>query len=1437
LKTRIFKPALQALFVLMLIASEASVFFQPYKVDAAPIVEGNTVRISLNDAYIEATPATLTASGWVDVTFWTRYYDGAVDVVYGFNGLDNVKAINPEVWEEYEHTKTRMIDGVVDGVFTPKEVKSKKDLTKGSKAASFGKSENLNAYLSDVEYVDEMGTTKTTTIAYESYDANTKTFRYKSNGQVPQEYKETYVDWNKKSISSVNLDYAEAKKWDVAQHKTVLKNEPQMTRVWIDIPFAGKETVTGKYNIGIKPSGLTLQQAKDQGKLWLLDPWYSASWLYRKELTVYGSSAGVQTNYQKLIRVYKADAGVDMPENLAQYTIGGDTFSVCNNVGTDLYLAQSFTAEATATAKKIWVKLDKVLAPGGTITCDIFSVHGADNHPNVTIGAATALTTSYVSTTADWYEFDLGAGVALTSGTIYAVVLYNAAADATNYPRWRRTTAGAYSLGASWFSDDGGASYMVIAGQDMLFQVLTTTTGTVPLRVDTEAHCLASFNDLRFTKADGTTLLDYWIENSATCAADGYADCWVELDTIAQMTSLTEHTHYYLYYGNAGASAVSSGSSTMVQFDNFDSYVAASDLNGQGGWTATAAGVVISTDHATSGSNSVKIIGSAGSNTMNKALAATSQAYWVGQWNWKENAAGVYVGSHGNGTNVATPYINNTEDIYFTATNGGATDTGLNATADAWNKIDRYSEIFTGSGSFVIRYANALSATCQMYANAGSNGVSTLTDITSGAGNDTYIDDWFVAKFAVSQPLWGTAGAEAGAPSCALTGTAQPDCTALEVIAGGQTIILTLTNDTWIAAGAGTFDAQRTNIINGLTSAGAEAHGWNVEVKAILQSNLGSVVRTNNTVVTITLPACPLYSVTALETITVTVPSTAIDMAVAIVAAPTFNVILVAPTVTTGLCTGFGTNWAILNGNITSTGYPLSVTSRGFNYGLTGAYGSTSTTSGAYSTGTYSQLITGLAPATTYHYRAFATGLGGTGTGVDATFTTSGAVTCHTVFEIATTADEDVYGINWIGQSFTTPLGMPYTVKNVSINVVKVGAPTGTVTLGIYRATSGVPYGQVLTSGTFSMVNVPTATSSWYGCTVTEISLEPNTQYALVASLPDGTAAAYLQWNNVAAGGYTGGNSNASANSGTDWVADTHDMLFRICGNPVLQIQDVKVFQTYRQTNDWLVTVRYINLYPPYYDTYDVKKYFTLQLVDSTATVKASSPVPSWGNRVGNIYLSAATTTPLTYGGDYRVRIYGTFTGNPYVEYSIQATDWMGDDLVNLDSWVITSASVVGTYYSTSMTTYIAERGEVLNSTGAGIFSAGIAGLSTVRPAIFQTYTIPSTYTPGVITQAGRLGIPAWQTNIGTEGTIMLTRLGNIVGIGGDIIAIIFMLIAFFILMGLAFPAGNTTAALVLSLPILGAAIWFGMDLIYIGMLALVAAFLFIKNFWIDKGN
>ena len=100
----------------------------------------------------------------------------------------------------------------------------------------------------------------------------------------------------------------------------------------------------------------------------------------------------------------------------------------------------------------------------------------------------------------------------------------------------------------------------------------------------------------------------------------------------------------------------------------------------------------------------------------------------------------------------------------------------------------------------------------------------------------------------------------------------------------------------------------------------------------------------------------------------------------------------VAPTVSTTSSSSVTTTTATLTGNITATGGE-SNTARGFNYGLTTAYGSTTNESGTYSTGSYSLDITGLTCATTYHYRAFSTNSAGTSTGSDDTFTTSACPT------------------------------------------------------------------------------------------------------------------------------------------------------------------------------------------------------------------------------------------------------------------------------------------------------------------------------------------------------------------------------------------------------------------------------------------------------------
>jgi len=141
----------------------------------------------------------------------------------------------------------------------------------------------------------------------------------------------------------------------------------------------------------------------------------------------------------------------------------------------------------------------------------------------------------------------------------------------------------------------------------------------------------------------------------------------------------------------------------------------------------------------------------------------------------------------------------------------------------------------------------------------------------------------------------------AGVVSAAVTGTMTTDSpNQADIVAGGDTFIITLTNDTWVAAGAA-FNAIRQDIIDGLDSAQSETNGWNNEVRdgSMVTTN---VVRTSDTVVTVTVPATAAYSTTANETITVTVPASALVLSAgAITASPTVDVLAQAGPTTVAL--------------------------------------------------------------------------------------------------------------------------------------------------------------------------------------------------------------------------------------------------------------------------------------------------------------------------------------------------------------------------------------------------------------------------------------------------------------------------------------------------------------------------------------------------------
>jgi len=174
-----------------------------------------------------------------------------------------------------------------------------------------------------------------------------------------------------------------------------------------------------------------------------------------------------------------------------------------------------------------------------------------------------------------------------------------------------------------------------------------------------------------------------------------------------------------------------------------------------------------------------------------------------------------------------------------------------------------------------------------------STNTLTVADFTRAEGE--YV--WLYKKSDGTVVLKGSApdaGAyEADSMSASITGTATVGINESDIVTGSKDIVIELSNDTWVADGA-TFEAQRQNIIDGMDSNRADAAGWDAVVVAELA--VTTVVRTSDTIVTITLPDFDgdpntAYDISQTEeTVTITIPATAVTSATEIVASPTFSI-------------------------------------------------------------------------------------------------------------------------------------------------------------------------------------------------------------------------------------------------------------------------------------------------------------------------------------------------------------------------------------------------------------------------------------------------------------------------------------------------------------------------------------------------------------------
>ncbi len=126
--------------------------------------------------------------------------------------------------------------------------------------------------------------------------------------------------------------------------------------------------------------------------------------------------------------------------------------------------------------------------------------------------------------------------------------------------RWRHDDGGEGAPSSEWFESSFDYRTRVrVLNNDA--QAYTTTAVKVTIPYDSSMQ--ADFDDIRFTSDNGQTQIPFWIEKY-TASTD--AQIWVRIPTLPA----SDYATVFMYYGSSTAASISSGTSTMTAFDDYE---------------------------------------------------------------------------------------------------------------------------------------------------------------------------------------------------------------------------------------------------------------------------------------------------------------------------------------------------------------------------------------------------------------------------------------------------------------------------------------------------------------------------------------------------------------------------------------------------------------------------------------------------------------------------------------------------------------------------------------------------------------------------------------------------------------------------------------------------------------------------------------------------
>jgi hypothetical protein len=280
------------------------------------------------------------------------------------------------------------------------------------------------------------------------------------------------------------------------------------------------------------------------------------------------------------------------------------------------------------------------------------------------------------------------------------------------------------------------------------------SSGATGEDVDCGGLCLSTFNDIRFTTSDGTTLLDYWIESISGTTPNQLATVWIEFDSIG-----TSSTTFYMYYGNAEAAAASNGANTFIVFDDFERGSNGDTIGGI--WTEVAPYVHISTEQKFSGSRSALFpqVQQAARPTATTPLTASNDNafYYRLYMSGSPNYAGVI--THGNGTNRFLVGVDSNGSInYYNGSSWAAT--GSSVTKDTWELLEVMNIDFSAKTMDIYKNGSLIKSAASFGASADQANVVRIYGDNVGSGGSVWIDNFIIRNWRTTEPAWGSWVAE-----------------------------------------------------------------------------------------------------------------------------------------------------------------------------------------------------------------------------------------------------------------------------------------------------------------------------------------------------------------------------------------------------------------------------------------------------------------------------------------------------------------------------------------------------------------------------------------------------------------------------------------------------------------------------------------------------